>query len=130
MSALVPSAATMWRVGALSGASSVLLGAFGAHALKARLGEGSPLLATWATAAQYHLVHSGAILIAAGAARQHQQLRPAGGGPATAAAFFAAGTLLFSGSLYALVLTGEKRLGAVTPIGGVLLTAGWLALLL
>ena len=46
------------------------------------------------------------------------------------AALFAAGTLLFSGSLYALVLSGYKALGAVTPVGGLLLTAGWLALLL
>ena len=118
MSSLLPSAAAMWRVGALSGASSVLLGAFGAHALKSKLGEGSPLLATWATASHYHLAHSGAILIAAGA----KQPLPA--------ALFAAGTLLFSGSLYALVLSGYKALGAVTPVGGLLLTAGWLALLL
>ena len=116
--AFVPSAATMWRVGALSGASAVLLGAFGAHGLKARLGEGSPLLATWGTAAHYHLAHSGAILIAASSKRP---------GPA---ALFAAGTLIFSGSLYALVLSGYKPLGAVAPVGGLLLTAGWLSLLL
>ena len=47
----------------------------------------------------------------------------------TAGALFSAGIVLFSGSLYALVLTGNKRLGAITPIGGLALTAGWLALL-
>jgi uncharacterized membrane protein YgdD (TMEM256/DUF423 family) len=108
----------MWRLGALSGASGVLLGAFGAHALKARVGEGSPLLATWSTAAQYQLLHAGAILVASSAKR-----------PAASAMFFA-GTVLFSGSLYALVLTGIKPFGAVAPIGGALLAGGWLALLL
>jgi len=117
MSAAGAAPSLLWRLGAASGASGVLLGAFGAHALKARVGEGSPLLATWATAAQYQLLHAGAILVATSARRP------------TAGALFVAGTALFSGSLYALVLSGIKPLGAVTPIGGVLLTAGWIALM-
>lgn len=108
-------ASAFWRIGAASGAAAVLLGAFGAHALRARVAV--ELIKTWETAAQYHLVHSVALL-AAGAA-----------GAPVAGALFASGTLLFSGSLYALVLTGQRKLGAVTPIGGLLLTAGWLALL-
>ena len=107
--------ATTWRVGALSGAAAVLLGAFGAHALRARVT--AELLKTWETAAAYHLVHSVALL-AAGAA-----------GAPLAGALFTSGTMLFSGSLYALVLTGQRRFGAVTPVGGLLLTAGWVALL-
>lgn len=74
------------------------------------------LLTTWETGAHYHLIHSVALGMAALARRD------------TAAAFFTAGILLFSGSLYALVLSGKRALGAVTPIGGLLLTAGWIAL--
>ena len=103
-----------WRVGAISGALAVLCGAFGAHALRARV---SPeLLKTWETAASYHLVHSVALLAAASS------------NATTAGALFSGGIVLFSGSLYALVLTGQRRLGAITPIGGVLLAAGWAAL--
>jgi len=73
---------------------------------------------TWDTASHYHLIHSLALLYAASA-------RPDTPVPA---ALFAGGITLFSGSLYALVLSGERRLGAITPIGGVLMAAGWLAL--
>ena len=105
------------RIAALSGASAVLLGAFGAHALQ-RFSADPKALATWATASSYHLLHS-AVLLAA--AQQRKQ---------TSCALLAGGIAVFSGSLYLLVLTGEKRLGAITPIGGLLLTGGWLALLL
>jgi uncharacterized membrane protein YgdD (TMEM256/DUF423 family) len=99
------------------GASAVLLGAFGAHGLKS-LGADAGSLATWATASQYHLVHAVALL--------HATSRGAAG--ALPAKLFAAGITLFSGSLYALVLTKVKVLGAVTPVGGVLLAAAWASL--
>ncbi len=79
------------------------------------------MLDIWKTAASYHLVHSAALL--ALAASSH----PPSVWPAT---LFSSGLVLFSGSLYVLVLTDAKWLGAVTPLGGLLLTAGWLSLLL
>jgi uncharacterized membrane protein YgdD (TMEM256/DUF423 family) len=106
-------------IAAVFGFSTVALGAFGAHALKDRLGDSMP---TWQTAVLYHMVHTLAILVLALYARTSQQNLnlPAG--------FFAAGILLFSGSLYALSLTGIKPLGAVTPFGGLCFLAGWVAL--
>ena len=103
------------KLAALSGGASVLLGAFGAHALQ-RYTSDPKALSTWQTAAAYHLMHSAVLLHAA------QQRR----GPACA--LLAAGIAVFSGSLYVLTLSGQKWLGAVTPVGGLLLTAGWLAL--
>jgi len=108
-------AQTSLRLAALSGASAVLLGAFGAHGLAARTAD-PKLLKTWETAAHYQLVHAAVWALCAVGGN-----RPAG-------ALFATGSLLFSGSLYALVLSGRRWLGAVTPVGGVLLTCGWLAL--
>lgn len=75
---------------------------------------------TWKTAVQYHLAHSLALLVVA----------MAGSGFRRAAWCWLAGTILFSGSLYLLSVTGVKWLGAVTPFGGLLLLAGWVALLL
>lgn len=94
---------------AILGLSGVLLGAFGAHAL----GLAGKPLDTWHTAGQYHLGHALAALLAAllGATR--------------AGWLFVAGTLVFSGSLYLLVVTGAKWLGAVTPVGGALFLVGW-----
>ncbi|CAK7564567.1 MAG: hypothetical protein SEPTF4163_002461 [Sporothrix epigloea] len=105
----------MWRVGALYGATAVALGAFGAHGLKNRISDPAKL-ANWSTAAHYQLAHSVAML----AARGHP----------VASTFFAAGMTMFSGSIYALVLDPErfKVLGPVTPIGGLCLILGWLAL--
>lgn len=105
------------KVAALSGASAVLLGAFGAHAL-ARYTSDQKALSTWQTASAYHLIHSVVLLQAA----QQRNL--------VSCKLLTAGILIFSGSLYALTLSGQKWLGAVTPIGGVLLTAGWVALAL
>jgi len=97
-----------------SGASAVAFGAFGAHALA---GSVEPkLLKTWETGAQYHLAHSLAVLVAAQSNR------------GLAAGLFTAGITLFSGSLYALVLTGQRKIGAITPVGGLLMIAGWIAL--
>jgi uncharacterized membrane protein YgdD (TMEM256/DUF423 family) len=112
---------TFLALGALSGAISVAAGAFGAHALKARL---SPdLLAVFETGARYQMVHALALGLAGWAAGRF------GGGAATLAGWlFAAGTVLFSGSLYALALSGVRWLGAVTPLGGLAFVAGWIAL--
>ena len=114
------SSAAYFRAAAMSGGAAVLLGAFGAHGLKSRGGDAAAL-ATWSTSAQYHLVHAAAL----GLAALSRGRGAAGGLPC---ALLASGTALFSGSLYLLVLTGQKSLGAITPIGGLLLTAGWVAL--
>jgi uncharacterized membrane protein YgdD (TMEM256/DUF423 family) len=116
---------TFLVLGALSAGISVAAGAFGAHALKARL---SPdLLAVFETGARYQMYHALGLAAAAWAAS-----RGAGGHAAAAWAgwLFVAGTVLFSGSLYALALSGVRGLGAVTPFGGVAFLAGWVALAL
>lgn len=106
---------------ALSGAVAVAAGAFGAHALKARLPP--DLLAVFDTGARYHLSHALAMAVAAWATARFP------GSAATAAGWlFLVGTVLFSGSLYALALTGVRALGAITPLGGVAFIAGWVAL--
>jgi len=108
-------------LGALSGFVSVAAGAFGAHALKARLGP--DLLAVFETGARYQMYHALALVAAGWAAARFP------GSAAHAAGWlFLAGTVLFSGSLYALALTGVRGLGAVTPVGGVAFLGGWLAL--
>ena len=111
--------------GSLVGAVSVAAGAFGAHGLKAFL-EAHGQSANWETAFRYSLVHALA-LVACGLAAG---VLPRGGGwpLSAAAACFLAGTLIFSGFLAALALSGIKILGAIVPIGGVLLIAGWLLL--
>jgi uncharacterized membrane protein YgdD (TMEM256/DUF423 family) len=116
---------TFLVLGALSAGISVAAGAFGAHALKTRL---SPdLLAVFETGARYQMYHALGLAAAAWAAS-----RGAGGHAAAAWAgwLFVAGTVLFSGSLYALALSGVRGLGAVTPFGGVAFLAGWVALAL
>jgi uncharacterized membrane protein YgdD (TMEM256/DUF423 family) len=104
-------------MGALLGAAGVACGAFGAHALKAAL---DPVrLGWWQTAVQYQMWH-GVALVAIAAL-------PVAGRRRSAAAL-TLGTILFSGTLYAMALTGLRWLGAVTPLGGLLLMAGWLLL--
>ena len=111
----------LFAVGAVSGALAVAAGAFGAHALADAV---SPeRLATFRTGASYHLVHALATCTAALVAT----LVP-GRAVRTAGWLFVAGTVLFAGSLYALVLLDLPVLGAVTPLGGVAFIAGWLAL--
>lgn len=105
---------------ATTGGLGVVLGAFGAHALRARLDPSQ--LATWQTAVQYHLLHALALLSLA--LWSDATGRSAGPAPI----LFAAGILLFSGSLYVLVLDGPRWLGPVTPLGGLCLIAGWIAL--
>lgn len=109
--------------GALSAAISVAAGAFGAHALKARLP--AELLAVFETGARYQMYHAVGLALAAWVAS-----RSPGAAAAWAGWLFLAGTVLFSGSLYALALTGVRTLGAVTPFGGVAFIAGWIALAL
>ncbi|HLA64833.1 MAG TPA: DUF423 domain-containing protein [Rhodothermales bacterium] len=108
-------------VGALSGALAVAAGAFGAHALAASV---SPeRLATFRTGASYHLIHALAtVAVALVAAHVPGRVVRAAGW------LFVAGTVLFAGSLYLLVLLDVPMLGAVTPLGGVAFIAGWLAL--
>lgn len=108
--------------GAAYGLLGVALGAFGAHALKARLTD--DLLAVYRTAVEYQFWHALALVLVGLLALQ----RPAGALNVAGAAF-ALGVLLFSGSLYTLALSGVRAFGAVTPIGGALLLCGWAALL-
>ncbi len=114
---------TTLRLAALLGALGVGLGAFGAHGLAKFLAAGNHA-ATWETAARYHLLHALALLIVG--VRQQQQ--PGNAALGRAAGCFTGGIVLFSGSLYALSLTGARWLGPITPLGGVLLIAGWLLL--
>lgn len=108
--------------GALSGFLSVALGAFAAHGLKARLAP--DMLAVFQTGVQYQFFHSLALLVVGALALQGLSVP----GMRCSALFFAAGILIFSGSLYLLALTGVKWLGAITPIGGICFLSGWLAL--
>lgn len=108
-------------VGALSGLVAVAAGAFGAHALRERLDPS--LLAVFETGARYQMFHALALL----AVGQWRATRDAPG-LSQAAWGFAAGTVLFSGSLYALALSGVRAFGAVTPLGGVAFLLGWIAL--
>lgn len=110
---------TIIALGAAFAGLGVAFGAFGAHALKDRLTE--DMLAIFHTAVQYQFYHAlGLILLGLFVASRGEQAT--GGGAAWA---FTLGILFFSGSLYVLVLTGTKWLGAITPIGGVAFMVGW-----
>lgn len=111
---------TWIRVGALLGLLGVALGAFGAHGLPAE--TSSEALEWWRTGAQYHLLHAVAVVVLGLCMR-------AGGSPLPPL-LLSLGVLVFSGTLYAMALGAPRWLGAITPLGGVLLMAGWLALLL
>ena len=108
--------------GALSAATSIVLGAFGAHALKGKLSISSQ--ATFETAVHYQMTHSlglllvGVLMLVLGVKTPWL----------TAAWSFTVGIFLFSGSLYGLALLGWRWLGPVTPVGGALFIVGWLAL--
>ncbi len=107
----------------LIGATGVILGAFGAHALKDTLLQ-RQTVGLWQTALLYHLVHAVALLAlaAGGGTATTSRVRPL---IAAAVACWVGGTVLFSGSLYGLALGAPHALGPVTPVGGVLLLAGW-----
>lgn len=115
-------AASFWGVtGALSACVAVVAGAMGAHVLRVVLTPAA--LATFETAARYHLFHALALLVVAALLE-----RPRHPAVANAAWGFLVGTVLFSGSLYALALTGQRWFGVITPAGGALLITGWLSL--
>ena len=118
-------ARTALLLAGLAGFSGVALGAFGAHGVKGRLAskpDAEQRLAWWQTGAQYHLVHALAIGLCA------VKPDPMHDGSAIAPWLFVAGIVLFSGSLYTMTLTGIRKLGAVTPLGGLAFLAGWAAL--
>lgn len=110
------------RLAALLGFFAVALGAFGAHGLETLL-KAHETVEIWKTASHYHLVHAVALLVLAlidseeGAARW-----------SWTSIWW--GVLIFSGTLYALAATGSKWLGAVAPVGGLLMLIGWLLLAL
>ncbi|TVY93561.1 UPF0382 membrane protein [Lachnellula willkommii] len=108
-----------WTIGCIYGASSVALGAFGAHGLKKRIADPSRI-ATWNTAAHYQLIHSGVLLLSTAVAPKNT----------LAAGLLVAGMTMFSGSIYLLVLDPQrfKVLGPVTPLGGLCLIGGWVAM--
>jgi uncharacterized membrane protein YgdD (TMEM256/DUF423 family) len=113
-------ARTFVVLGAANAFLAVLLGAFGAHGLRARLP--ADLLAIFQTGVQYHQMHALGLLLvgllAGGHAVSDRRVVASGW-------LLAAGIVVFSGSLYALALTGERRLGAITPLGGLCFLLGW-----
>ncbi len=112
---------TLMMIGALFGAMAVLLGAFGAHGLKGIVT--AERLAVFETAVRYQFFHALALLfVGLLAQRSVSSLFGLSGW------LFVAGVLIFSGSLYALVLSSSRWLGAITPIGGLAMIAGWLVL--
>lgn len=112
------------RIGSLSMAVAVALGAFGAHILETHLTP--ERMATWETAVQYHMIHAVALIIIALFADKLQELKKV----LWSLRLLWAGTLIFSGSLYILCLSGIGVLGAITPIGGVAFILGWIMLFL
>ncbi|HSU14173.1 DUF423 domain-containing protein [Longimicrobium sp.] len=114
---------TFWRLGCAFGFLGVAAGAFGAHALRSRVP--AELLAVFETGARYQMYHALALLaVALVAGRAPSKAARAAGW------LFAAGIVVFSGSLYLLALTGVRVLGAVTPLGGLCFLGGWIALAL
>ena len=114
--------ANHWLVaGAVLGGLGVILGAFGAHGLKTRVEPA--LLEVFETGVRYQMYHALALLAVglAGAQRTNSWLGAAGW-------LFVVGIAVFSGSLYLMTLTGARWLGAITPLGGVALILGWVAL--
>ena len=116
--------AKLWlALGAAYGFLGVALGAFGAHALKEKLTP--EMLGVWRTGVEYQFYHAFALILLGLWMRESaSSLQQAAGW------CFALGVLLFSGSLYALALSGVRALGAVTPLGGLLFLAGWACLLI
>lgn len=103
------------------GLTGVALGAFGAHALKGRLGP--ELVEVFRTGVFYQLIHAVALL---GVAAVRDRLRA----PRATTWLFSAGIVIFSGSLYALAISGVRLWGAITPLGGLAFLGGWTTLLL
>ena len=119
---MIPAAKPWLVLGSAAMLLAVMMGAFGAHGLKKTLAP--DLMAVYETAVHYHVYHALGLLIV-GLLALHL--------PATAylrwsGTLMAGGLLLFSGSLYALSLSGHRWLGAITPLGGIALVAAWLLL--
>jgi uncharacterized membrane protein YgdD (TMEM256/DUF423 family) len=112
---------TFFVVGALSALVAVAAGAFGAHSLRDVVAP--ELIPTFETGARYQMYHALGLIVVSFAA-----VRWPGTATALAGWLFVAGTLLFSGSLYLLVLTGLRWLGAITPLGGLAFIVGWASL--
>ena len=110
-----------FALGATSAFIAVAAGAFGAHALKARLTP--EMLAVFEVGVRYQMYHALGLIACAWAVSKWP-----GGLAATSGWLFVAGTVVFSGTLYALALTGVRWLGAITPLGGLAFLAGWLCL--
>lgn len=110
-------------IGCIMMALAVAFGAFGAHALKKKLN--ADMMKVYETGVQYHIAHGLGILIVGtlGHSLTHSTLA------VTAGWLLLAGIILFSGSLYVLSLTGVRKLGAITPLGGLAFIAGWIVLL-
>ena len=108
-------------IGSAFGFLAVLLGAFGAHGLRAKIHPA--MFEIFETAARYQLIHAVVLLMIAFIPIRSQKENTAGW-------LFTSGVIIFSGSLYLLVLTGQRFFGAVTPVGGLLLLAGWAFLFL
>jgi len=114
---------TFFFLGAVSGFIAVAAGAFGAHSLRDRLTP--EYVSVFETGARYQMYHALALLAVAWVIER-------GGGTSAqwAGWLFVIGTVLFSGSLYGLALTGTRWMGAITPLGGVAFSAGWVCLAL
>lgn len=115
---------TFLIIGSVLGALSVIIGAFGAHALKGLL-ESTGRIETFETAVKYQFFHAlGLILLGILMFNlKHQFFQYAGYS-------FVIGTIVFSGSLYILCLTGITKFGIITPLGGLVMIAGWIFLML
>lgn len=111
-------------IAAILGFLGVTLGAFGAHALKDKFKE-EKYVKNWETAVSYQFTHAFAIALTG----ILMHLLGTSSSFTWAMWLFTAGTVIFSGSLYVLSLTGIKKLGAITPIGGLCMLAGWALLL-
>ncbi len=107
--------------GAVAAMIGVIVGAFGAHGLESRVTPAD--LDIFETGVRYHMYHALGLFVVAWAATRWPS-----GATTTAGWLFIVGIVIFSGSLYTLVLTGQRWLGAVTPVGGLALIAGWSAL--
>jgi len=116
-------AKTILMIASILLALAVALGAFGAHGLKSQLS--TDMLQTWKTGVEYHFYHAlGLLLIGILAVSNPSELVK------WSAILLTAGIVLFSGSLYALAISGIKWLGAITPLGGLSFIAGWVLLFL
>ncbi|MBF0341669.1 MAG: DUF423 domain-containing protein [Magnetococcales bacterium] len=109
-------------LGSLSACLAVALGAFGKHALMPYLSQAA--METWRTGAYYHLAHGAGLVLAGLVAERAPHPQRA----VRAGWLLLAGSVLFSGSLYAIALTGMRILGVITPVGGACFMAGWLLL--